>query len=265
LLLFLKEKRSGDIKGRACINGAPQQAYITKDEAASPPVSTESTFITALIEAKEQPKVQCYNVPSTFVNTDIDEEVIMVLKGELTEMTIQNVLNVYRKYVSVDKKGTKMLYLKLQKALFRLMRASLLFYWKPRKELEAYRFEINLYDPCITNKMTEAEKQLTMICHVDDLMGSCKDDFELTKFSCYLAKIYGPKLHMHMGCKLDYHGVDMEFNKDSMLEVSMFKYLQDIIDKFPEVIRGRAATPAAAHLFEIRDEKEARALKEEQA
>jgi hypothetical protein len=57
------------------------------------------------------------------------------------------------------------------------MRASLLFYRKLRKELEAYRFEINPYDPCIVNKMTEAGKQLTVIWHVDDLMGSCEDDF----------------------------------------------------------------------------------------
>jgi hypothetical protein len=113
LLLFLKEKRSGDIKGRACVNGAPQRAYIPKDEAASPTVSTESTFIMALIAAKEQRKVQCYNVPSTFVNTDVDEEVIMVLKGELAEMMIQIAPKVYRKYVSVDKKGTKILYVKL--------------------------------------------------------------------------------------------------------------------------------------------------------
>jgi len=35
-LLFLKEKRMGDVKGRACINGAPQCAYISKEEAASP-------------------------------------------------------------------------------------------------------------------------------------------------------------------------------------------------------------------------------------
>ena len=70
---------------------------------------------------------------------------------------------------------------------------------------------------------------------------------------------------MHMCCKHDYLGVDMEFNKDGTLDVSMFKYLQDVIDDFPEVIRGRAAPPAAAHLFEIRDQKEARALKEEQA
>ena len=38
-LLFLKEKRTGDIKGRACINGAPQRAYIPKEDAASPTVS----------------------------------------------------------------------------------------------------------------------------------------------------------------------------------------------------------------------------------
>jgi hypothetical protein len=96
-------------------------------------------------------------------------------------------------------------------------------------------------------------------------MGSCEDDFELTKFSCYLTKIYGPKLRMHMDCKHYYLGVNMEFNEDSTLDVSMFKYLQDVIGNFPEVIRGRVATPAAAHLFKVRDEKEARALKEEQA
>ena len=45
-LLFLKEKRTGDVKGRACINviGALQRAYISKEEAASPTVSKKSTF-----------------------------------------------------------------------------------------------------------------------------------------------------------------------------------------------------------------------------
>jgi len=89
LLLFLKEKRTGDTKGRACINGAPQRAYIPKEDAASPTVSTELMFITATIAAKEGRKVRCYDVPSAFVNTDVDEDVIMVLKGELADMMIQ--------------------------------------------------------------------------------------------------------------------------------------------------------------------------------
>jgi hypothetical protein len=69
-------------------------------------------------------------------------------------------------------------------------------------------------------------------------MALCVEDFELTKFSCYLAKIYGPKLSMHTGRKHDYLGVGMEFNKDGTLDVSMFKYLANVIRDFPEVISG---------------------------
>jgi hypothetical protein len=82
-LLFFKEKQTGDIKGQVCINGAPQRAYIPKEDAALLTVSTESTFITTMIVGKERRKVQCYDVPSAFVNTDVKKDVIMVLKGEL--------------------------------------------------------------------------------------------------------------------------------------------------------------------------------------
>jgi hypothetical protein len=129
-LLFLKEKRMGKVKGRACIDGAPQHAYIPKEEAALPTVSTESTFITAAIAASKRRKVRCYNIPSAFVNTDVDEDVLMVLKQELAEMMVQIAPQVCRKYVTPDKKGTPILYVKLQKALYGLMRASLLFYRK---------------------------------------------------------------------------------------------------------------------------------------
>ena len=250
-LLFLKEKRTGDIKGRACINGAPQRAYIPKEDAASPTVSTESTFITATIAAHERRKVRCYDVPSAFVNTDVDEDVIMVLKAELADMMVQIAPEVYRRYVTVDKKGNRILYVKLQKALYGLMRASLLFYRKLRREFEDYGVVMNPYDPCVGIKMTATGKQLTVVWHVDDLMVSCEDDFELTKFSCYLGKIYGPKLSMHLGKKHDYLGVDMEFCEDGGLEVSMFKYLKGVIDDFPEAITGRAATPVHDKLFEI--------------
>jgi hypothetical protein len=87
-----------------------------------PTISTESTFITAAIAASKRRKVRCYDIPSAFVNTDVDD-VLMVLKGELAEMMVQIVPQVYRKYVTVDKKGTPILYVKLQKALYELMRA----------------------------------------------------------------------------------------------------------------------------------------------
>ncbi len=94
-LLFLKEKRTGKVKGRACINRAPQRAYIPKEEAALPTVLTELTFITGAIAARERRKVRCYNIPTAFVNTDVDEDVLMVLKGELADMMEQIAPQVY--------------------------------------------------------------------------------------------------------------------------------------------------------------------------
>ncbi len=155
--------------------------------------------------------------------------------------------------------------MKHQKALYGLMRASLLFYRKLHKELEDYRFEVNPYNPCVANMSTEWGKQLMVIWHVNNLMSLCKNDFKLTKFLCYLGKIYGPKLGMHTGRKHDYLRVDMEFKEDGMLDVSMVAYLKNVILDFPELITGKAATPAADHLFTIGDKKETRPLEEERA
>jgi hypothetical protein len=99
-------------------------------------------------------------------------------------MMIQIAPEVYQKYVAVDKRGTQILYLKLQKALYGLMRASLLFYRKLQKELKAYGFEINPYHPCVAKKTTYGGKQLTVVWHVDDLMGTCEDDFDVSQYLC---------------------------------------------------------------------------------
>jgi hypothetical protein len=45
------------------------------------------------------------------------------------------------------------MFVKMQKAMYGTMRASLLFYLKLVDELIADGFELNPYDPCVTNKM----------------------------------------------------------------------------------------------------------------
>ena len=57
--------------------------YIPKEDAASPTVSTESMFTTSGTATSEKRYVRCYNVPRAFVNTDIDENMLMVLKGDI--------------------------------------------------------------------------------------------------------------------------------------------------------------------------------------
>ena len=85
-------------------------------------------FITAAIAASRGRYVRCCDVPSAFVNIDVDENVLMVLKGELAEMMVHIAPQIYCKHITVDGKGSPVRYMKLQKALYELMRASLLFY-----------------------------------------------------------------------------------------------------------------------------------------
>ncbi len=122
---------------------------------------------------------------------------------------------------------------------------------------------VNPYDPCVANKYVGDGEQLTVIWHMDDLMGSCTNDFELIKLSCYLVDIYGPKLTMHTGVNHEYLGIDFEFKTSKDLQVSMVAYLKEVIMGFPELIVGKAATPTGDRLFDIRDEKDARPLEEE--
>ncbi len=122
--------------------------------------------------------------------------------------------------------------MKLQKALYRLMRASLLFCRKLRKKFKEYGLRVNPYNLCLVNTTMKSGKQLTVVWHMDDLMGSWEGDFKLTKFLCYLGKIYDPKLRMHMGKRHDYLQVDMEFNNDGTLDVSIITYLKNVIAGF---------------------------------
>ena len=259
-LMFLKEKRDQSMKGRLCINGAPQRAYIPKEDAASPTVATESVFMTSAVAAKERRFCRFFDVPGAFLNTETDEDVVMVLKDELADAIVSVAPEVYRPFVTVNRKGKSVLYVKLKKALYGMLRSSLLFYRKLRSELEADGFVVNPYDPCVANKwVTTAkgeEKQMTVIWHVDDLMATCEDNLALTRFGKYLGKIYGEKLSCHVGPRHDYLGMNLELGKDGRLGVDMIEFLDGIIRDFPEEISGRAATPASDRLFDVRDAAE---------
>ena len=81
-----------------------------------------------------------------FLNADSNEDIIMVLKGRLAELMVQVALNLYKKYITVDRKGTAILYVKMKKALYGLLRSALLFYSKLVADLESDGFLLNSYD-----------------------------------------------------------------------------------------------------------------------
>ena len=66
-LIFLAEKRNGDIKARTCANGSSQRDYMPKEEVSSPTAATESIFLTGAIEAKQNRDILTLDIPNAFV------------------------------------------------------------------------------------------------------------------------------------------------------------------------------------------------------
>ena len=46
-----------------------------------------------------------FDILGAFLHAELDEEVIMVLKGQLAELMVQLAPNLYRKYIAMDGKG----------------------------------------------------------------------------------------------------------------------------------------------------------------
>ena len=190
----MEEKKNKDIKGRIVGGGNKQRSYVSKQEASSPTSHTESVFCTIGIEAEEERDVAVVDIPNAFVQTDLAIDgkpvfVLMAIRGRLADMLVSIAPDVYGPYLTKDKKGNSLLYVKLLKALYGLMEASLLFYKKLRKDLESQGFEVNPYDPCVANKMVEGS-QFTVVWHVDDLKLSHKNPRVVTKMINHLRKLY---------------------------------------------------------------------------
>ena len=63
---FSKKNHNGDIKVRACVDSTNQQEMIYKEGTASPPVATESVFITMAADAHEVHYVTTFDIPRAY-------------------------------------------------------------------------------------------------------------------------------------------------------------------------------------------------------
>ena len=77
----------------------------------------------------------------------------MLLRGKLAEMMVRINPSLYRQYITYSNKGIPMLYVRLNKALYGMLKAALLFYKRLRRWLEDAGFKVSPYDPCMTNKI----------------------------------------------------------------------------------------------------------------
>ena len=235
---------------------------MTKEEAASPTAVTESVILTAVIDTYKKRDLATMDIPGAFLHALNDDYVLLLFQGTLEELMVKIVPHIYSKYVMVGKSGRKLLYVKLHKALYGMLKSALLFYKKLMKDLKSVGFTINPYGPCVANKMVGG-KQITVVCHLDDLKVSHADSRVVDQMVDWLRSIYG-KMNVTRGPKHEYLGIDVDYSTTGVVKLLMVPYMEKILNEFPEELGKSTATPAGDHLFQVQEDSKAKKLPEEQ-
>ena len=94
-LMHLVKKRDGRVRARGCADGSKQRKEpgYKKENAASPTVHNDSTFITCAIDAKEDRDVMVVDLPGAFLHAlrragATKKQLLMVLRGPLAETMV---------------------------------------------------------------------------------------------------------------------------------------------------------------------------------
>jgi hypothetical protein len=259
-LIFLTQKKDGTIKARHCANGNPQREWMNRDEVSSPTVNTESTLLTAVIEAEEERDIATCDIPNAFIQTHVEEKdpqgnrTIMKIRGVLIDI-LCDIDPIYQEYIKIENQQ-KMLYVHVTRAIYGLLESAMLFYKRLTKDLTEFGFEINPYDPCVANKQVDG-KQMTVSWHVDDLKVSHVNSKHIDDFITWIKQTYGTigevkttrgKVHHYLGMKLDY-------TVKRQVTIDMVDYVNKMISDFPkEDLKGaRVTSPWSENLFQVNE------------
>jgi Reverse transcriptase (RNA-dependent DNA polymerase) len=243
---LIKEKRTGEIKGRTCADGGVQRSLFDKTETTSPTVANDSLMYSILIDAKERRDVATADVVGAYLNADMEDFTLMKLTGEAVNIMVQ-VNNLYQPFVTTEK-GKPVLYLQLKKALYWCVKSALLWYELFANTLKDMGFELNPYDPCVANKEIEGS-QCTILWYVDDNKISHINPDVVTDIIQQIEKRFG-KMTVTRGHEHTFLGMNFVFNGDETVSISMKTYLQEAINESKMRITKVSASPAKKELFD---------------
>jgi hypothetical protein len=198
------------------------------------------------------------DIPNAFVQTEINDKemgyrVIMKIRGPLVDMLLEIDYNTYNSYVVYEGRS-KVLYVKMNMALYGLIISSLLYYKKFKKDIESIGFKVNPYDPCVANRIVKG-KQHTVTWHVDDLKSShvdpkVNDDFLLWLKDKYANDDIG-EVKAVRGKKHDYLAMILDYSIPGVLRVDMTAYVKSMVKDFPVKLEGSGKFPWTEKLFKV--------------
>jgi len=246
--MFLKEKRKPDgsfdkLKARLVAGGNMQDKALYED-VSSPTVATSSILIAAAIAAKERRTVATCDIGGAYLNANMGtNEVLMAIEPRLAEVLV-DIAPAYRD----SRRDDGSVVVKLEKALYGCVESAKLWYEHLRGTLESFGFVVNPYDMCVFNRTRRRGAQCTICVHVDDLLITCADRYQVEDVVRELRRVYG-EVTSQIGPVQDYIGIHFDFSKPPTVQLSMTGIVRELLSEAEA--SGRVTTPCAGNLFRI--------------
>ena len=164
---------------------------------------------------------------------------------------------IYKKYVTVNRKGELVLYVEARNALYGIMKAALLFYIKFVENLKSIGFQLNPYNLCVANKIVDGA-QLTVVWHVSNIKVNHIDRGVVTRMTVWLKKTYerlfkdgSGAMKLNRGMIHEYLGMKLDYSTQGEVKITMYNYICDIVTDFKQYdpSNKNACTPTANHLL----------------
>jgi hypothetical protein len=206
----------------------------------------------SVADAMEKRDVATVDIPSAFMQAFIDETVHVKFDDEIINLLCELDPKL-EEYVGFEH-GKRVLYTRLNKALYGTLQASRLF-WERISDflITTNGFERNPYDFCVVNKSIN-DKQMTIVWYVDDLKISHEDPMAVTDMINALKKEFGKvsDLTVTRGKIHDNLGIRFDFSEPGKVVMSMEDYISNLLEETPDdQIKGMASSPASNHLFDV--------------
>ena len=244
---LIKEKRNGVLKGRTCADGRKQRRWYSKEETTSPTMSNDSLMALPTLSAAEKRKIVTWDVEDAYLLADLDGFVLVKSVGQSVDVLCQ-VDESYKAFVTY-KKGKKVLYLQLLKALYGCLRSALLWYELYSTKLQKMGFALNPYDTCVANKIINGKK-CSIGYYVDDIVCTHAETKVLKEITALVEREVG-KITTTWGKEHVFLGMMITFNEDGTVTICMNEYVTEVLQAFPDKLRSKASSPAKKDLFTI--------------
>ena len=180
------------------------------------------------------------DIPNAFIQTGMPqkergERIIMKVRGKLVDWLVDLDSITYLNMV-VIKKGVKVIYLEILRAIYGMLEALLLWYRKFRSDLETIGFEFNVYDPCVAQR-SKGKHQHTIRFHVDDVLSSHVDPKVNDGFAEWCQEKYGEmkSVEIKRGKLHTFLGMDLDFGIVGECHVMQEHHIRDMVDAWPEI------------------------------